>query len=78
MLSYIYRIASAFRKEHGYPPNTLFLNPQHLARLKLEFAGVQIEDMFRLLDMEIRVEHESGHPHVGWFDSAQKEVGESA
>ena len=74
MLSYIYRITSAFQKEHGYPPNTLFLNPQHLARLKLEFAGVQVEEMRRLLGREIRIEHDSGHPHVGWFDRAEKEV----
>jgi hypothetical protein len=72
MLSYIYRIASEFQKEHGYPPNTLFLNRQHLTRLKLEFAGVRIEKMLDLLAMEIRVEQESGHPHVGWFDTAKQ------
>ncbi len=74
MLSYIYRIASEFQREHGYPPNTLFLNRQHLARLKLEFAGVEIEKILELLEMEIRVEQESGHPHVGWFDTAAREV----
>ena len=56
MLSYIYRIASEFQKEHGYPPNTLFLNRQHLARLKLEFAGVEVEKILELLEMEIQVE----------------------
>ena len=75
MLSYIYRIASEFRREHGYPPNTLFLNRQHLARLRLEFAGVRVEKMVESLGMEIRVEQETGHPHVGWFDTAQKNVG---
>jgi len=74
MLSYIYRIASEFQKEHGYPPNTLFLNRQHLARLELEFDGVRVERILELLGMEIRVEQESGHPHVGWFDTAQQEV----
>ena len=74
MLSYIYRIASEFQKEHGYPPNTLFLNRQHLARLELEFAGVGIERILELLGMEIRVEQESGHPHVGWFDTAKRQV----
>jgi hypothetical protein len=74
MLSYIYRIASEFQKEHGYPPNTLFLNRQHLARLELECAGVRIERILELLGMEIRVEQESGHPHVGWFDTAKREV----
>lgn len=75
MLSYIYRIASEFQREHGYPPNTLFLNQQHLARLKIEFAGVKIEQMIESLGMEIRLEQESGHPHVGWFDTAKKNVG---
>lgn len=56
MLSYIYRIASEFQGEHGYPPNTLFLNQSHLARLKIEFAGVKIERVLELLEMEIRVE----------------------
>lgn len=74
MLSYIYRIASEFQKEHGYPPNTLLLNRQHLARLKLELAGVKIETILEFLEMEIRVERESGHPHVGWFDTARKKV----
>ena len=74
MLSYIYRIASEFQKEHGYPPNTLFLNRQHLARLKLEFAGVEVEKILELLEMEIQVEQESGHPHVGWFNPAVREV----
>ena len=74
MLSYIYRIASEFQKEHGYPPNTLFLNRQHLARLEIEFDGVRVERILELLGMEIRVEQESGHPHVGWFDTAKQEV----
>ena len=74
MLSYIYRIASEFQKEHGYPPNTLFLNRQHLARLKLEFAGVEIEQILELLDMQIRVEQDSRHPHVGWFETTTREV----
>ena len=75
MLSYIYRIASEFHKEHGYPPNTLFLNKRHLARLKIELAGVKMEKIVEFLGMEIRVEQESGHPHVGWFDTAKKKVG---
>lgn len=75
MLSYIYRIASEFQKEHGYPPNTLFLNRHHLARLKIELAGVRVEKIVDFLGMEIRMEQESGHPHVGWFDTAQEKVG---
>lgn len=75
MLSYIYRIAAEFQKEHGYAPNTLFLNRQHLARLKLEFPGVEIDAALVSLGMDIRVEQESGHPHVGWFDTAEQKVG---
>lgn len=74
MLSFIYRIASEFQKEHGYPPNTLFLNRQHLARLKLELAGVKMESILGFLGMEIRLEQESSHPHVAWFDTAQTKV----
>lgn len=75
MLSHINRIASEFQKEHGYPPNTLFLNGQHLARLKLEFAGVDIEKMLDVLGMDIRLEQDSAHPHVGWYDQGDREVG---
>ena len=75
MLSHINRIASEFKKEHGYAPNTLFLNRQHLARLKLEFAGVRVEKMLKVLGMDIRLEPESTHPHVGWFDHGDREVG---
>jgi len=75
MLSHINRIASEFQKEHGYPPNTLLLNRQHLARLKLEFAGVNIEEILEVLGMDIRLEQDSGHPHVGWFDHSDRKVG---
>ena len=75
MLSHINRIASEFQKEHGYPPNTLLLNRQHLARLKLEFAGVNIEEILEVLGMDIRLEQDIGHPHVGWFDHSDKKVG---
>ena len=75
MLSYIYRIASEFRREHGYAPNTLLLNRQHLARLQLELAGVKMDNIVEFLGMDIRVELESGHPHVGWFDTPAREAG---
>ena len=75
MLSHINHIASEFQKEHGYPPNTLFLNRLHLPRLKLEFAGVDIEKILEVLGMDIRLEQDSTHPHVGWYDQGDREVG---
>ena len=72
MLSYISRIASDFRKQHGYPPNTLLLNPEHLARLRTAYVDVDIDIVLSHLDMEIRIEPESQHPHVAWFDTSKR------
>ena len=44
------------------------------SRLRLELAGVKMERILEFLGMDVRLEQESSHPHVGWFDSAESEV----
>lgn len=67
MLSFIYRLVRDFEKEHDRYPNLLYLNPLHLQSLQeqLELTD-QLDDITRLLGMEIVVTAEAVHPHVVW------------
>ena len=67
MLSFIYRLISDFEKEHGIHPNLLYLNPTHLQFLRSQLKSeTQLDDIVRLLEMEIMVTGEVIHPHVVW------------
>ena len=69
MLSYIYRIANEFKREYGYSPNVLYLNPAHLQRLLNEFgADHDFDFVTRFLGMEILVFSDHAHPQVSWCD----------
>ena len=67
MLSFIYQLATRFEHAHHVRPNLLFLNPEHLEQLREAFADS--EDLGRILGilrMELIVDTEVVHPHVGW------------
>lgn len=67
MLSFIYRLVREFEKEHGIHPNLLYLNPTHLQYLREQLArDTQLDDIVRLLGMEVMVSAEAIHPHVVW------------
>jgi len=67
LLSFIYRIAAEFHREHGHPPNVLYLNPVHLARLLGEFdPDHDFEFVTGFLGMEILVYPSCSHPQVAW------------
>jgi len=67
MLSFIYRIATDFEREHGYRPCLLYLNPDHYAQLRQELAAiVQLDSVRRLLGMDIVIDNTLAHPRVAW------------
>ena len=72
MLSFLYRLVRAFRKEHGYSPNVVVMNAQHYQRLLENVPEMQdYGSVSRFLMMEIILSEESMHPHVGWMAQAQ-------
>ncbi len=76
MLSFVYQIVRAFQREHGFRPNVLYIHPDHLERLRGEFANPEdLVGIRRILDMEIVVRGDVIHPHVGWSQVAAREVG---
>jgi hypothetical protein len=67
MLSFIYRIATEFEREHGFRPCLLYINPDHYAQLRDELAAVvQLESLRGLLGMDIVIDNTLAHPHVAW------------
>jgi Iap family predicted aminopeptidase len=72
MLSFIYRLTRDFEKEHGFIPNLLYVNGDHLSVLRIDLAGIpQLAGVTRLLGMEVVVSDEVTHPHVAWSCPAQ-------
>ncbi len=76
MLSFIYQQATRFEHAHQVRPNLLYLNPEHLGQLRDAFADP--EDLGRILDilhMELIVDTEVVHPHVGWMPVQERCTG---
>lgn len=71
MLSFVYRLMRDFEKEHGIRPNLLYLNPVHMHFLREQMRSNQpLDEIVRLLGMEIIITREALHPHVAWTQSA--------
>jgi hypothetical protein len=73
MLSFIYRVSQQFEKEHGFSPNTLYMNYAHLECLKQQLENpndfVAVTD---LLGMELVIAQETVHPNVAWLSEPWK------
>lgn len=73
MLSYIYRLVNEFETRHGIPPNLLYLNDEHVDRLKQGFCEeYQLHDIMNLLQMDLIIDGEVMHPHAAWTHTALK------
>ncbi|MGD8484938.1 MAG: hypothetical protein PVF81_08775 [Thioalkalispiraceae bacterium] len=67
MLSFLYRMANMFEREHGFRPNVLYLNHQHFQQLKSQLANIRdLDALNQLLGMEIVLDSELTQPHVAW------------
>lgn len=67
MLSFLYRIATEFEASHGYPPNLLYINPEHFAILRSQLASIpHLEGLSQFLGMDIVLTDDAMHPHIAW------------
>jgi len=67
MLSFIYRLVRDFEKEHGIYPNLLYLNQAHMSVLREQMGSTkQLDEIGKLLGMDIILTQEVTHPHVVW------------
>ncbi|ALP54318.1 hypothetical protein Tel_14845 [Candidatus Tenderia electrophaga] len=68
MLSFIFRLAVKFERQHGYWPNMLYLNPEQFRHWQGEFSRVEdFDQITRRLRMEIVISADALHPHVAWL-----------
>jgi len=73
MLSYILRLAFQYEESHEFRPNLLYISPDHLHQLRLEFDNsASLQTIVELLDMEVIITRDADHPHVGWVASARQ------
>jgi len=75
MLSYIYNVGQRFEKEHGYSPNTLYMNYAHLECLKQQLENpLDFGSVTSLLGMELVISPDSIHPTVAWLPEPWKKA----
>ena len=75
MLSFVYRLARTFEKEHGYRPNLLYVNYSHYLALQADLPNdAEQGTLARRLGMEIVLTDEAVHPHVAWNRTAWRQA----
>lgn len=68
MLSFIFRLAVDFERQHGYWPNLLYLNTEHFRHWQAEFREPEaFDEITRRLRLEIVISVDALHPHVAWL-----------
>jgi hypothetical protein len=68
MLSFIYGLVRTYRREHGFTPNVLYLNPAHFDSLKASLPNLPTEtEIGQALGLAIMIERNCLHPHVAWL-----------
>lgn len=69
MLSFLYRLATEFEREHGCRPNLLYISPHHFQSLRRDLACIRgLGELVQFLGMEIVIEPEISHPHLCFSD----------
>jgi hypothetical protein len=67
MLSYLYKLATEFEREHGQRPNLLYISPQHFQSLRHDLASIPgLGELVRFLGMEVVIDPAVGHPHLSY------------
>ena len=64
MLSYILGIAFRFEREHGFLPNLLYLNQEHMRRLCAELGVSAVMKLSERLGLVVMVYPDLAHPQV--------------
>ncbi len=74
MLSFLFRIIREFRLEHGFYPNTLYINNFHYQNLRCQLPQLGRDDhLAKFLTVEIIVSESTIHPHVAWLAQAARQ-----
>jgi len=71
MLSFLYRLIRGFQREHGFPPNVVYLNTLHYHALRDNLSTLTHEQTERFLQLHIVLDAETLHPHVAWHEHGQ-------
>jgi hypothetical protein len=66
MLSFLYRLIRGFQREHGFPPNVVYLSPQHYRALRDNIPTLTHERIESFLRVHVVLEPDALHPHVAW------------
>ena len=73
MLGFIYRLMMSFEQEHGFLPNTLFLNEMHIDHIKAAFdEQLTLGQIMDMLALEMIIDPEAMHPRVSWTQAAHR------
>jgi hypothetical protein len=64
MLSYILGIAFRFERKHGFLPNLLYLNQEHMRRLCAELGVSAVMKLSERLGLVVMVYPDLAHPQV--------------
>ena len=72
MLSFLYRLIRGFQREHGFSPNTLYLNQFHYRALRQNLSQLKHEETKRFLRLRIVLLAEARHPHLAWLEEPRR------
>jgi hypothetical protein len=72
MLSFLYRLIRSFRNEHGFSPNTLYMNENQYEALRENLPQMAHEETENFLQLRISLMSGSLHPQVAWQDPPRK------
>ncbi len=66
MLSFLYRLIRNFQREHGFPPNVVYLNAMHYQALRDNLSMLTHDQAENFLRLHIVLRPEALHPHMAW------------
>jgi hypothetical protein len=72
MLSFLYRLIRGFQREHGFPPNVVYLSPEHYRALRDNVPTLTHERLEGFLRVHVVLEPDALHPHVAWHEPAHQ------
>lgn len=71
MLSYVLGMAFRFEREHGFSPNLLYLNQEHMRRLCAELGVTTALELSERLGLASMIYPSIAHPQVVHLFQAQ-------
>jgi hypothetical protein len=72
MLSFLYRLIRGFQREHGFPPNVVYLNARHYQALRDNLSNLTHDQTERFLRLHIVLDNEALHPHAAWQEQGHR------